>query len=100
MTSPAVLGRRHEVASVNDDLFIDAALSVSVFEPLVGRDARLVDVQIEEAHSPDIIAVSAIPTEAGAASIAHPQLRLLLLVRGKHAVLIGVVAEVLVSIWS
>ena len=98
MTSSGIGGRWHEIAAVNDDLFINAALRVSVFDTLVGRNARLVDIQVEKAHSPDVITVSAVPSETGTTGIAHPELRLLLLVRGKHTVLVGVVAEVRVSI--
>lgn len=86
--------RLYEVPSINDDLFIDAALCVPVFEPLIRCDACLVGIYVEETYSSDVITIPAIPTEACTPAIAHPELRpFLLFIHGEHAIVIGVVAE-------
>lgn len=61
------------LAAVDDDLFVDASLGVAPFEALVGIDARLVHVDVEEADAAVVAVVAAVAAKAGAAPVAHPE---------------------------
>lgn len=91
-------------AILKNGLLIDAFLRLAPLHALVGRDARLVCVNVEEAHAAMIAAVATIAPESGSSSIAHPERRsvVCLLERAVFVGVITIVASqcVVSSVWK
>jgi hypothetical protein len=64
--------RKVRLASIHENLLIDAGLGIAVLDPLPRRDARLLGVDLEHAQAADVAVVAGVAAEADAAGVAHP----------------------------
>lgn len=68
-----LLLRRDGFSAIDNDLFVDAHVGLSIFEALPRGDSGQVGIDLEEAQATDIFVVPSVAAKADAAAVAHPQ---------------------------